>query len=73
MVDSSFIRYTTGANGIAESEHKGYSYKTATSLIENVIAKKERSLFSEMETDGQLAITSSSQEYVYIALNWYQC
>lgn len=64
MVDSSFIRYTTGANGIAESEHKGYSYKTATSLIENVIAKKERSFFSEMETDGQLAITSSSQEYV---------
>ena len=64
MVDSSFTRYTTGANGIAESEHKGYSYKTATSLIENVIAKKERSLFSEMETDGQLAITSSSQEYV---------
>lgn len=64
MVDSSFIRYTIGANGIAESEHKGYSYKTATSLIENVIAKKERSLFSEMETDGQLAITSSSQEYV---------
>lgn len=62
-IKNSFIRYTTGANGIAESEHKGYSYKTSTSLIENVIAKKELSLFSETETDGQLAITSASKEY----------
>ena len=44
-------------------KQKGYSYKTSTSLIENVIAKKERTLFSEIETDGKLAITSTSQEY----------
>ena len=64
MGDKSFVKYSTGANRIAESEHRGYSYKTATSLIENVIAKKEFSLFSEIETDGQLAVTSASQEYV---------
>lgn len=64
MADNSFIKYSTGAKNVTEGEgHKGYSYKTSTSLIENVIAKKEHSLFSELETDGKLAITSSSQEY----------
>lgn len=44
--------------------HKGYSYKTSTSLIDNIIAKKELTLFSELETDGNLAITSASKEYI---------
>lgn len=66
MGDSSFIKYKySGAKNVTEEGvQKGYSYKTATSLIENVIAKKERSLFSELETEGKLAITSSSQEYI---------
>lgn len=60
-----FFHYL-GAKNVTDkqSSHNGYSYKTATSLIENVIAKKEQSLFSELETEGELAITSTSQEYV---------
>lgn len=54
-----------GAKGVADKKdaHKGYSYKTSTSLIENVISKKERDLFSEVEKNGELAVTSASQEY----------
>lgn len=55
-----------GAKGVADKKdaHKGFSFKTSLSLIENVISKKEeRDLFSEMETDGELAVTSASQEY----------
>ena len=55
-----------GAKGVADSKesHKGYSYKTSTSLIENIISKKEeRDLFSEVENNGELAVTSSSKEY----------
>lgn len=63
MRDNGYFRI--GANGVTdESPHKGYSYKTATSLIENVIAKKDLSLFSELETDGVLAVTASAQKYV---------
>lgn len=62
--DKKGIPLYEGKLKITGHRHKGYSYKTATSLIENVIAKKEHSLFSELETDGQLAITSSSQEYI---------
>lgn len=59
--------YGYGAKDVAGEgvEHKGFSYKTATSLIENIIAKtEERSLFSEIEAEGQLAVTTSSQKYV---------
>lgn len=59
---TSFIPYL-GANNVTEYSHLGYSYKTATSLIENVIAKKERDLFSEIERNGDLAVTSASKEY----------
>ena len=53
-----------GANNVTEEgTQKGYSYKTSTSLIENIIAKKERTLFSEIETDGKIAITEAKQEY----------
>ena len=55
-----------GAKGIADRKdaHKGYAFKTSMSLVENVISKKEeRDLFSELETDGELAPTSASQEY----------
>lgn len=64
-------KYSIGANGVAEEEgsgkrysHKGYSYKTAASLVENVIAKKELSLFSEDEAGGPVATTTASRSYV---------
>lgn len=63
-MENTFLRYSTGAKNVTQEEHKSYSYKTSTSLIENIIAKKELSLFSETETEGQLAITTTSQEYV---------
>lgn len=59
---TSFIPYL-GAKNVTEYSHLGYSYKTATSLIENVIAKKERDFFSEIERNGELAVTSASTEY----------
>lgn len=53
-----------GADNVTEEgTQKGYSYKTSTSLIENVIAKKEHTLFSEREADGKTAITEAKQEY----------
>lgn len=51
------------ADATEGGEQRGYSYKTSASLIENVIAKKEHTLFSEIETEGEIAITSTSQEY----------
>lgn len=44
----------------------GYAFKTSQVLLENVIAKKEkqRSLFAEMDSDGELAITEASRAYV---------
>lgn len=44
------------------NDKKGFSYKTANALIENVIAKKELTLFSEQ--GGELAVTSSTQEFI---------
>lgn len=58
-----------GAKGVTNRKdaHKGYAFKTSLSLTENIISKKEeRDLFSEMETDGELAPISASQEYTDI-------
>ena len=67
MVNNTFFRYYIGANKATgeETTHTGYSYKTSTSLIENVIAKKELtlSLFSEMGIDGDIVITSQTDKY----------
>ena len=47
-------------NVTEEGTRKGFSYKTSTSLIENIIAKKER---IQKKTDGKTAITEAKQEY----------
>ena len=59
------FRYLGAKEVTGEKEpHKGISFKTSTSLIENIISKKEeRDLFSEVENNGELAVTSSSKEY----------
>ena len=43
-------------NVTEEGTRKGFSYKTSTSLIENIIAKKER---IQKKTDGKTAITEA--------------
>jgi len=75
MRERNFYNYknAVGAKGVAIGEdshksysHKGYSYKTATGLIENIIAKKEKelSLFSDEEAGGPVAVTSASRSYI---------
>lgn len=43
---SSFVTY---GDKQEEAKNEGYNYRTSTALIDNVIAKKEVTLFSEME------------------------
>jgi hypothetical protein len=46
------------------STFKGFAYKTSQLLIENVIAKKERTIFSELDNNGKLATTTPKMNYV---------
>ena len=56
--------YSFGADKVTdEGKQKGFSYKTSMSLIENVIAKKEPPLLSDLNADKNMLITKGTKQY----------
>ena len=60
--ETGYFKYRSATE--ERTQHKGFSYKTSASLVGNIIAKKEqRDLFSEIDSEGKLAVTETSKEY----------